>query len=109
MLSCCLKYIKHNQDSMIIKKIQIILIFTTLTGCVQNSAFFGSALTIARTGNVTQAGLSYGSNEIITRSTGKSTAQNIQEILKSKKNDSDFEKLVKENINKTRKKLKIIK
>jgi hypothetical protein len=80
-----------------------------LNGCAQNAAILGPTYTLVSTGSVYQAGLTYGSNEVITRSTGKSTAQNIQEILTPKKNDSDFEKLVKENINKTRKKLKIIK
>ncbi|MDA7562045.1 hypothetical protein N8727_00655 [Candidatus Pelagibacter sp.] len=95
---------------MIIKKLAIgVIVLISLSGCAQNVALLGPVYTLASSGSVTQAGLSYGSNEIITRSTGKSTAQNIQEILKSKKNDSDFEKLVKENINKTRKKLKIIK
>ena len=95
---------------MIIKKLAIgVIVLISLSGCAQNVALLGPVYTLASSGSVTQAGLSYGSNEIITRSTGKSTAQNIQEILKSKKNDSDFEKLVKENIKKTRKKLKIIK
>ncbi|MDA9956436.1 hypothetical protein N9D06_03260 [Candidatus Pelagibacter sp.] len=95
---------------MILKKLAIgVIVLISLSGCAQNVALLGPVYTLASSGSVTQAGLSYGSNEIITRSTGKSTAQNIQEILKSKKNDSDFEKLVKENINKTRKKLKIIK
>jgi hypothetical protein len=100
MLSCCLKYIKHNQDSMIIKKIQIILIFTTLTGCVQNSAFFGSALTIARTGNVTQAGLSYGSNKAITKLTGKTPFENIQQIVAPKKDDGKILSSTKKNLKK---------
>ena len=95
---------------MIIKKLAIgVIVLISLSGCAQNVGLLGPVYTLASSGSVTQAGLSYGSNEIITRSTGKSTAQNIQEILKSKKNDSDFEKLVKENIKKTRKKLKIIK
>ena len=95
---------------MILKKLAIgVIVLISLSGCAQNVALLGPVYTLASSGSVTQAGLSYGSNEIITRSTGKSTAQNIQEILTPKKNDSDFEKLVKENINKTRKKLKITK
>jgi hypothetical protein len=87
----------------------IILTFLliTLNGCAQNIALIGPAYTLASSGNVLQAGLSYGSNEAITRKTGKSTAQNIQEILKPKKDDSEFEKLVKKNINKTREKLNL--
>ena len=58
-------------------------------------------------GNIYQAGLTYGGNEIITKSTGKSMAQNIKEGLVPKKEDSDFQKLVKRNIEKTRKKLNL--
>ena len=46
-------------------------------------------------------------NEIITKSTGKSMVQNIKEGLTPKKEDSDFQKLVKRNIEKTRKKLNL--
>ena len=95
---------------MIQKRIIVLtLLLISLTGCAQNVSLIGPAYSLVSSGNVVQAGLTYGSNEVITRSTGKSTAQNIQEILTPKKNDSDFEKLVKENINKTRKKLKITK
>lgn len=95
---------------MIQKKIIVFtLLLISLTGCAQNAALIGPAYSLVSSGNVVQAGLTYGSNEVVSRSTGKSTAQNIQEILTPKKNDSDFEKLVKENINKTRKKLKITK
>ena len=51
---------------MILKKI-IISAFAMcfLTGCLQNVAFLGPALTVASTGSVYQAGLSYGSSQVI--------------------------------------------
>ena len=73
---------------MFIKILPIILILLTLNGCVQNSAFFGSAITIAKTGSVSQAGLSYGSNKMIKKITGKTPYENIQEILVPKKDDN---------------------
>ena len=56
-----------------------------LNGCVQSTAFLGPAVTIASSGNVYQAGLSYGSNLAVQKISGKSTVQNIQEILIPKK------------------------
>ena len=93
---------------MILNKIIIRLFFVCfLSGCAQNAALLGPAYTLATSGNIYHAGLSYGGNEIITKSTGKSMAQNIKEGLAPKKEDSDFQKLVKRNIEKTRKKLNL--
>jgi hypothetical protein len=67
----------------------------------------GPAYTYASSGNVYQAGITYGSNEIITRTTGKSTTQYLKEVLLPEKKDTEFERLVKRNIEETRKKLKL--
>ena len=93
---------------MILKKIiaGLFLLFF-LNGCAQSTALLGPAYTMASTGNIYHAGFTYGGNEIITKSTGKSMAQNIKEGLAPKKEDSDFQKLVKRNIEKTRKKLNL--
>ena len=93
---------------MILKKIiaGLFLLFF-LNGCAQSTALLGPAYTMASTGNIYHAGFTYSSNEIITKSTGKSMAQNIKEGLTPKKEDSDFQKLVKRNIEKTRKKLNL--
>ena len=91
---------------MFINKLIIgIFCLVFLNGCAQNFAFFGPAVTLANTGSVYQAGLSYGSDQIVTSLTGRSTAQNIKEILQPKKNDTNFQKLVKKEIENTRKKL----
>ena len=91
---------------MNLNKIIIGLFFVCfLSGCAQNAALLGPAYTLATSGNIYHAGLTYGSNEIITKSTGKSMAQNIKEGITPKKEDSNFQKLVKRNIEKTRKKL----
>ena len=91
---------------MILKKIiaGLFLLFF-LNGCAQNAALLGPAYTLATSGNIYQAGFTYGGNELVTKTTGKSMAQNIKEGLIPKKEDSDFQKLVKRNIEKTRKKL----
>ena len=91
---------------MILNKLTIgILIITILSGCAQNTALLGPAYTLGTSGNVYQASLTYGSDQMITKLTGKSTAQNVKEILIPKEQDSEFEKLVKNRITETRKKL----
>ena len=84
-----------------------IFLASFLSGCAQNAALLGPAYTLATTGNVYQAGFTYGSNEIITKTTGKSAAQNLKEALVPKKEDTEFQKLVKQNIEKTRRKLNL--
>ena len=91
-----------------IKKIIIGTIFLVFfNGCVQNTAFLGPIITGATTGSVSSAGLSYGSNTVITTLTGKTTEENIKLLLIPKKEDDDFTKLVKKRIEETRKKLKL--
>ena len=91
---------------MFLKKIIIIIFLVSfLNGCAQNAALLGPVYTLATSGNIYQAGFTYGGNEIVTKTTGKSMAQNIKDSIAPKKEDSDFQKLVKRNIEKTRKKL----
>ena len=69
---------------MILKKM-IISVFAMcfLTGCLQNTAFLGPAVTVASTGNVYQAGLSYGSSHAIKKMTGKTPTENVKSFLDS--------------------------
>jgi hypothetical protein len=93
---------------MVLKKTIIgIFLVSLLCGCAQNAALLGPAYTLATSGNVYHAGLTYGGNEMIAKTTGKSVAQNFKEALTPKKEDTEFEKLVKRNIEKTRRKLKL--
>tara|TARA_B110001450_G_C17219286_1_gene318722 strand:+ start:199 stop:507 length:309 start_codon:yes stop_codon:yes gene_type:complete len=95
---------------MIIKKITLGLsILGLLNGCIQNSALVGPIYAIGSTGNVYQAGLSLGTNKAITSVTGKSPLENVDNLLKAKKQDSMLRKLVKKQIKETRKKLKFTK
>ena len=94
---------------MFIKKLIIGIFFLSfLNSCAQNMALLGPAYTLANKGNVYQAGLSFTSEQAISKFTGKSTGENIKEILKLKKKDTEFEKLVKKRVRETRKKLKFI-
>ena len=95
---------------MMVKKVILGIFFTVfLSGCAQNAALLGPIYTLTSTGNIYHAGASYGSNRVITSLTGKSTGENVKELIVIKKNDSEFEKLVKRQIKKTRKKLNLTK
>jgi len=70
---------------MILKKIIIsAFVMCFLTGCLQNTALLGPAVTVASTGNIYQAGLSYGSSQTIKKMTGKTATENIKNFLDSK-------------------------
>ena len=95
---------------MILKKIiaGLFLLFF-LNGCVQNTALLGPAYTMA-SGNIYQAGLTYGSNQAVKKITGKSPTENIKSLTDSKKSKIDEEQnydeffaLVKNRIEKTSK------
>ena len=96
---------------MILKKIFIGLFFICfLNGCIQSTALLGPVYTLVSTGNVYQAGLSYGSNQAIKRATGKTTSENIKSLLnkeeiitEEEENQEDFFALVRARINKTHK------
>ena len=100
------------------KKIVFILMSVVLlTGCAQSTAFLGPAITVAVTGNIAQAGFTYGTNEVIKKETGKDTMQYVSSLLEPKdKNllepedkkvtiDEDLIALVESSIKKTRQKL----
>ena len=94
---------------MILKKVFIgFFLLGLLSGCAQNTALLGPIYTLGTTGNVYQAGLSYGSEKAITSLTGKSTGQNIKEMLIPKNDDSEFQALVKKRVRETRKKIELV-
>ena len=70
---------------MILKKLTISLfLLCTISGCAQNAALIVPAITGASTGSVYQAGLSYGSGKVVKKVTGKTTTENIKNVLKIK-------------------------
>jgi hypothetical protein len=96
---------------MILKKIiaGLFLLFF-LNGCVQSAALLGPAYTLTSTGNIYQAGLSYGSNQVVKKITGKSPTENIESLVDNKRlkveekeNQGEFFALVKSRIEKTSK------
>ena len=79
------------------KIITRIIFVMLLNGCAQSTSLLGPIFTGVSTGSVTQAGLSYGSNSLIKDITGKTSAENIQELLIPKKSDNKTIKLIKKN------------
>ena len=118
ILSCTTKCIRIIL-SMINKKLILgLLLFSMLAACGPPTAMLGPAYTFNTTGNIAQAGLSYGSDYLITNYTGKSTIENIEDItsknLPVKKNiqkqtlqSEDFYQLVKSKIEMTKGKIKL--
>ena len=100
---------------MILKKIiaGLFLLFF-LNGCVQSTALLGPAYTLASTGNIYHAGLSYSSNKAIENITGKTPTENIKSLVDNKKikieekeSQEEFFALVKSRIEKTSKIIKL--
>ena len=100
------------------KKVAFILMSVVLlTGCVQSTAFLGPAIIVAATGNIVQAGFTYGTNEVFKKETGKDTIQYVSNLLQPEDKkllesgdkkitiDEDLIALVESSIKKTRQKL----
>jgi prolyl-tRNA synthetase len=103
---------------MILKKIVIgLFVGFFFNGCGPSVTLLGPVSTLAYTGNITQAGLSYGSSKAVKKFTGKSTTENIKNFIDKQKNTivkkekeenyEEFFTLVKENIEKTSKVLNL--
>ena len=104
--------------AMINKKIILGLFITSFLGaCASPTAMLGPVYTLTSSGNVVQAGLSYGSNEMITKNNEKTPLENLQEFSSTEKNKTmnihkktleseDFYILVKQNVEKTNRILK---
>ena len=113
ILSCILKCIRFVLTVINKKIIFGLFILSSLGACATPTAMLGPAYTFTTTGNVAQAGFSYGSNELITAYTGKTPIENLEEItsknISNKKNikkqtleSEDFYQLVKNKIEKTK-------
>ena len=117
-LSCIVKCIKINPIVTFKKIIFGLFLINFLGACTAPTAMIGPAYTLTSSGNVFQAGISYGSNQMITTYTGKTPMENFQKVIpidtKKQKNiqkntleSEEFIFLVKENIAKTNSLLRI--
>ena len=77
-----------------------------LSGCAQSTAMLGPAITLASTGNVGQAGMTYFTNKAVEKETGMDTISLVSNKIESNSSKNrKFKKLVETNFEKTRKKL----
>ena len=77
-----------------------------LSGCAQSTAMLGPALTLASTGNATQAGMTFFTNKVVQKETGMDTVSFVSnKIEQNSSKNRKFKKLVETNFEKTRKKL----
>ena len=77
-----------------------------LSGCAQSTAMLGPAVTLASTGNVSQAGLTFFTNKAVEKETGMDTVSFVSnKIEQNSSKNRKFKKLVETNFEKTRQKL----
>ena len=118
-LSCILKCIRFAITMINKKLIFKLFIVGLLAGCSSPTAMLGPAYTLTSTGSGLQAGINYGSNQLITKYTGSTPIENLQKISVDQKKDElniqkktleseDFYFLVKRRIEKTSKIIKKI-
>ena len=75
------------------RKILIILLsFTLLSACAQSTVLIGPVITIGNTGNVMQAGFSYGSNMAVKRATGKTPEEYVTFYVEEKRQEKKIRK-----------------
>ena len=63
----------------------ILLSLVLLSACAQSTALIGPAITVGNTGNIMQAGFSYGSNVAIKQTTGKTPGGHVTSYIETKK------------------------
>ena len=95
---------------MEIKKIlACILAGIILSGCAQSTAMIGPAITLASSGNVSQAGLTFFTNKAVEKETGMDTVSYVSSQIEKQNSKNklkrEFKNLVETNFVKTREKL----
>jgi len=80
-----------------------------LSGCAQSTAMLGPAITLASTGNASQAGIAFITNKAVQKETGMDTVSFVTQKFEQKNSKTrlrrEFKKLVETNFEKTREKL----
>ena len=117
ILSCNTKCIRIVLIMINKKVIFGLFLFSMLGACGAPTAMLGPAYTFTTTGSISQAGLSYGSDKLITSYTGKTPIENIEDITsknseqkniqKQTLQSEDFYQLVKSKIEMTKGKIKL--
>ena len=86
-----------------------IAVVTILSGCAQSTAMLGPAITLASTGNASQAGITFFTNKAVEKETGMDTVSYVSNKIEKQHSKTklkrEFKNLVKTNFVKTREKL----
>ena len=93
-----------------IKRILIYIASTAiLSGCAQSTAMLGPAITLASTGNVSHAGITFITNKVVEKETGMNTVSLVSSKIEQNSSKTrirrEFKELVEANFEKTREKL----
>ncbi len=93
-----------------IKRILIYIASTAiLSGCAQSTAMLGPAITLASTGNVSNAGITFVTNKVVEKETGMNTVSFVSSKIEQNSSKTrirrEFKELVETNFEKTRQKL----
>ena len=89
------------------KKILVFIVSgLILSGCAQSTAMLGPAISLASSGNVSQAGLTFFTNKAVEKETGMDTVSFVTNKIEKQNSKNrlkrDFKKLVQNNFEKTR-------
>ena len=80
-----------------------------LSGCAQSTAMIGPAITLASSGNISHAGLTFFTNKAVEKETGMSTVSYVSNKIEKQNSKTklkhEFKNLVETNFVKTREKL----
>ena len=95
---------------MRIKRILIYIASTAiLSGCAQSTAMLGPAITLASTGNVSHAGITFITNKVVEKETGMNAVSFVSSKIEQNGSKTrirrEFKELVETNFEKTRQKL----
>ena len=95
------------------KKIIVIIIsLVFLSACTQSTVFLGPAISVGSSGNVMQAGYSYGTNMAVKQTTGKLAGEHVSSYIEKGKEKKNLKiknaKIRKEMINYLQSHIKIM-
>ena len=77
-----------------------------LNGCVQPTAFLGPAITAGTSGNIYQASLSYGANQAIQKTTGKTPSEHVMAFFDPQnEHQGDVKAILIDEVKKTKSKI----
>ena len=92
---------------MKLKKIYfLVLVFISLSGCIQSTALLGPGFTIATTGNVMHAGFQYGANTAIKNETGKDALTHLKDVVDEEQDNQKLKKKIRNFTETTMEKVK---